>query len=81
MNWLLLRYKILPLMGHMYSTVQRLCMPTEQPDNVQVFLLLVYTASRYTPACKVSIVVAILNGVNENGSTSSRIRSWSLVSY
>ena len=26
----------------MYSTVQRLCEPTEQPDNVQVSLLLVY---------------------------------------
>ena len=26
----------------MYSIVQRLCMPTEQPDNMQVSLLLVY---------------------------------------
>ena len=45
------------------------------------FLLLVYIASRYTPACKISIVVAILYGVNESGGTSSIIRIRSLVSY
>ena len=39
-------------------------MPTEQPDNVQVSLLLVY-CYRYTPAYKVSFVVAILYGVNK----------------
>ena len=38
----------------------------------------IYIASRYTPACKVTIVVAILYCVNKNGGTSSIIRIWSL---
>ena len=40
-----------------------------------------HIASRYTSACKVSIVVAMLYGVNKNGGTSSIIRIRSLVSY